>query len=114
MSEKIYNILVIVSLSDDKVETLWLDNDGKFSTNRDNSKILLDEESKVLIEELKTTNDFVMVGRFPAELDWKSKEGETLSCPTKNKLESLLKKYLENEEYEKACVVRDKLRIYNS
>jgi hypothetical protein len=114
MSEKIYNILVMTTLTNDNVKVLWLDNNGSFSEDRDNSKILLDNESKEIIEDLKIKSDYIMVGRFPADLDWKSKDGVTLSCPTKNKLESLLKTYLENEEYEKACIVRDKLKIYNS
>jgi tetratricopeptide (TPR) repeat protein len=40
----------------------------------------------------------------------KDKDGKVLYYPTKNKLESLLESYLESENYEDACVVRDQLK----
>ena len=113
MKSKIYNVLVMVQTSTG-VQVLWLDNDNKFSKDRENSKILLDDESKELLSDLRGSNEYVMVGRFPADLDWKTDDGRVLVCPTKNKLESLLKKYLEVEDYESACIVRDKLKVLYS
>lgn len=107
---KCYNILIMIEDSD-STKVLWLDNDNNFVESRDNSKILLDEESKEVADKIRNSGKYLMVGRFPADIDWKSSNGEVLSCPTKTKLEGLLKKCLEIEDYEEACVLRDRLKL---
>jgi len=94
-----------------KVQIFWLDNDNKLSEDRMNSKILSDSESKEILHDLKELGEYILVSRFPADLDWKSNDGKIHICPTKNKLESLLEKYLELEDYENACIIRDKLKL---
>jgi hypothetical protein len=106
--EKTYNILIM----DDSANVLWMNRNGDFVEDRLQSKIFLDQESKETANKLRETGDYIMVGRFPADLDWKDREGRVLYCPTKNKLESLLEKYLESENYEEACVIRDQLKNF--
>jgi len=104
--EKVYNILIMT----DRGEVRWLDKTNNFVEDRLLSKILLDDESKEISNKLRKSGEYIMVGRFPADLDWKDKNGKVLYCPTKNKLQSLLEIYLECEDYEKACIIRDQLK----
>lgn len=110
---KCYNILIMIEESD-KTKVLWLDCDNKFVESRENSKIFLDDESKEVADKIRNSGKYLMVGRFPADIDWKGNNGEVLSCPTRTKLEGLLNKCLETENYEEACIIRDKLKILNS
>ena len=105
--EKIYNILIMT----EDANVQWLDRKDNFVKNRLLSKIFLEDESKEITNKLRESGEYVMVGRFPADLDWKDRDGEVLYYPTKNKLESLLEIYLENENYEDACVIRDQLKL---
>ena len=104
--EKVYNILIMT----EDAEVRWLDKTNNFITDRLISKLFSDDESREITSKLRTSNEYVMVGRFPVDLDWKDKDGKVLYYPTKNKLESLLESYLESENYEDACVVRDQLK----
>jgi hypothetical protein len=104
--EKAWNIMIMT----EDAEVLWLDNEGRFVEDRLNSKVLGDEDSKEIADRLRSSGEHVMVGRFPADLDWKARDGRVVYCPTKNKLESMLINYLESENYEAACVVRDQLK----
>jgi len=110
---KCYNILIMIEESN-KTKVLWLDCDDNFSESRENSKIFLDEESKDIANQIRNSGKYLMVGRFPADIDWRGNNGEILFCPTKTKLEGLLQKCLEVENYEEACIIRDKLKILNS
>ena len=105
--EKIYNILIMT----EDANVQWLDKKDNFVKNRLLSKIFLEDESKEITNKLRESGQYVMVGRFPADLDWKDRDGKVLYYPTKNKLESLLEIYLENENYEDACVIRDQLKL---
>lgn len=104
--EKAWNILIMT----EDAEVLWLDNENLFSEDRLNSKVLGAEDSKAIADSLRSSGEYVMVGRFPADLDWKARDGRTIYCPTKNRLESMLKAHLESENYEAACLVRDQLK----
>lgn len=105
--EKIYNILIMT----EDANVQWLDKKDNFVKNRLLSKIFLEDESKEITNKLRESGQYVMVGRFPADLDWKDRDGKVLYYPTKNKLESLLEIYLENENYEDACIIRDQLKL---
>ena len=105
--EKTWNILIMTKDAD----VLWLDTKNNFVEDRLTSKIFLDEESKEIANKLRESGEYIMVGRFPTDLDWKGKEGKVFYCSTKNKLESLLEKYLDMENYEEACVIRDQLKL---
>ena len=107
--EKTWNIMIMT----EDAEVLWLDNESQFVEDRLNSKVLGDEDSKTIADILRSSGEYVMVGRFPADLDWKARDGKVIYCPTKNKLESMLKTYLESENYEEACQVRDQLKRLN-
>lgn len=106
---KAWNIMIM----NEDAEVLWLDNENQFVEDRLNSKVLGDEDSKTIADILRSSGEYVMVGRFPADLDWKARDGKVIYCPTKNKLESMLKTYLESENYEEACQVRDQLKRLN-
>jgi protein-arginine kinase activator protein McsA len=105
--EKIYNILIMT----EDANVQWLDRKDNFVKDRLLSKIFLEDESKEITNKLRESGEYVMVGRFPADLDWKDRDGKVLYYPTKNKLESLLEIYIENENYEDACVIRDQLKL---
>lgn len=110
---KCYNILIMIEDSD-KTKVLWLDYNNNFVESRENSKIFLDDESKEVANKIRNSGKYLMAGRFPADIDWKGNNGEILSCPTRTKLEGLLERCLETENYEEACIIRDKLKILNS
>jgi protein-arginine kinase activator protein McsA len=104
--EKTWNIMIMT----EDAEVLWLDNENQFVEDRLNSKVLGDDDSKAAADSLRSSGEYVMVGRFPTDLDWKARDGRVIYCPTKNKLESMLKTHLEGENYEAACLVRDQLK----
>ena len=79
--EKTWNIMIMT----EDAEVLWLDNENQFAEDRLNSKVLSNEDSKAIEDSLRSSGEYVMVGRFPAELDWKARDGRTIYCTTKNK-----------------------------
>lgn len=104
--EKKWNILIMT----EDAEVLWLDNKGQFVSDRLTSKILDDESSKEILKNLRESGEYIFTGRFPADLNWKTRDGRVVYCPTKNKLEQMLESYLEEEKYEEACLIRDQLK----
>jgi len=99
--EKRYNILVMVRGG----SILWMDSEGNFG-DREFSKVFLKQEAELLVESIRTSGLYVMCAMFPVLLDWVSIDKVHYSS---DKLHIMLESCLLVEDYENACILRDKI-----